>query len=259
MKLYLVMDETSFYHPDFVSDFLKKTPDEVVGAALVTKIPKKGNLERYLKTHWHLLGFREAFLLACQKYSSLINEKVLRYRRTGRNHSVRAVFERHGLDYIQVEYNINKPEYLAHIKSKAPDIIVSSNSLVFGSEVLATPKICCINRHSSLLPDYGGLWPVFQSFRAGEKYTGVSAHTMELKIDAGTVLAHQPIEIESGVSLADLYHRCFRESADVVLRAIEKVRQNDFSPSTENRKGCYFSFPTKEHWREFRARGGRFI
>ena len=259
MRLYLVIDETCFYHPDFVAEFLRKTPDEVVGAALVTKIPEKSDLERYLRTHWYYLRLREAFLLAYRKYSSALKERSCLKRGPAQYYSVRAVFEEFGVDYVDVEYDINRPEYLYHVKSKSPDIIVSSNSLIFGSELLASPKICCINRHSALLPDYGGLWPVFQAFRAGERYTGVSAHTMETKIDKGAVLAQRAVEIVPGVSLVDLYRRCFRESADVVLQAIAKVANNDFSPCTEKQQGCYFSFPTKEHWREFRKRGGRFI
>jgi hypothetical protein len=39
--IFFIIDETSFYHPDFLSDFLRKTTDTVVGIALVTKIPKK--------------------------------------------------------------------------------------------------------------------------------------------------------------------------------------------------------------------------
>ena len=63
------------------------------------------------------------------------------------------------------------------------NIIISSNSLIFKKELLSIPKICTINRHSALLPSYGGLLPVFQSFIHGEKFTGVSIHYMNNKIE----------------------------------------------------------------------------
>lgn len=259
MRLYLVIDETRFYHPDFIADLLRKTKDEVVGAALVTKILPKNSLEEYLKKNVTLLKPTEIFKLVCQRYVSAAKEKFSKPKKDGPFYSVRGVFEAFGVDYIEVEYNINQPQYLNHIRQAQPDVIISSNSLIFGKELLSLPKKCIINRHSGLLPAYGGLWPVFQAYRNGEKYTGVSVHTMEKKIDRGIVLAQKPIEISAGLTLADLYKKCFAVSADVILEALEKVRKDDLSPCTSQTNHSYFSFPTKEHWTAFRSRGGRFI
>lgn len=57
------------------------------------------------------------------------------------------------------------------------DVIISSQSLYFGKKILEIPVLCCINRHSGLLPNNGGLWPGFQAVRKGEPETGVSVHT----------------------------------------------------------------------------------
>lgn len=259
MRLYLVLDETRFYHPGFVADLVRKTTDEIIGAAVVTRIPRKNSLEEYLKRNVMLLTPFEIAKLLAQRFFMSLKEKLIRPAKDGPFCSVRAVYEYFGIDYIEVRHDINKPEYLAHIRRACPDVIVSSNSLIFGKELRSIPTRCVLNRHSSLLPSYGGLWPVFQAYRRGERFTGVSVHTMEAKIDRGVVLARRQVEIREGRTLADLYEECFSISADVVLEAIEKVRAGDITSCDELTEPSYFSFPTKAHWAEFRSRGGKFI
>jgi methionyl-tRNA formyltransferase len=116
-----------------------------------------------------------------------------------------------------------------------------------------------VNRHSALLPAYGGLWPVFQAYRCNEQHVGVSVHVMGEKIDRGLVLAQHRIPVEETDTLFDLYRKCFAASSDVLLQALDKVRERNLTQCETDQAQSYFSFPTKEHWAEFRARGGRFI
>lgn len=248
MRLYLVIDETRFYHPDFVTDLLRRTKDEIVGSAVITKVPAKSDLSLYLRSNASLLTWPEKFKLLFRQILFTI-----------KGVSVRSVLKSFHIDFIEVENDINQPEYLNAIRAKKPDIIISSNSLRFGKELLKIPTVCCLNRHSGLLPAYGGLWPVFQAFRTGEQFTGVSVHTMEEALDKGIVLAQQKIAITANDTIADLYQKCFAASADVVLAAVEKAKRSDFSSASSDSSSSYFSFPTKEHWQDFRKRGGRFI
>jgi methionyl-tRNA formyltransferase len=82
---------------------------------------------------------------------------------------------------------------------------------------------------------------------------------MKKEIDAGSVLAQKEVEIQKEDTIGDLYAKCYAISVDVLLAALEKVRREDFTPYVNNRKASYFSFPEKEHWRQFRERGGKFI
>ena len=62
MRLYLVVEETVFFHPQFVDDLIKQCRDkniEIVGASLVTAVKKKNNIERYMIEHFYYLKFSE--------------------------------------------------------------------------------------------------------------------------------------------------------------------------------------------------------
>ena len=260
MRVFLIVDEIRVYHPGFVARFLKATADQVVGAALITKVPKKNNIETYIRSHWYYLTPGEIVKLAVQRVAAAVMDKVQPLKKNkDRFYSVRSVLKHYNIEYFEVRNDINKPEYLDRIRAKAVEVIVSSNSLIFKKELLGLPSICCLNRHSALLPSYGGLWPVFQAVRSGEKHVGVTVHTMETKIDKGIVLAQKKIPVESGETIADLYKKCFEASSEVLLEALAKVAGHDFTPYPADTQPSYFSFPTKEHWLEFRERKGRFI
>tara|TARA_B100000214_G_C23919576_1_gene605363 strand:+ start:114 stop:890 length:777 start_codon:yes stop_codon:yes gene_type:complete len=258
MRLFLIIDETHFYHPSFVQELIKKTKHKIVGAGLVTKILPKNNIEYYMIRNFFYLKISELFKLATKKlYLKFKNFSTIK-KNTDSFYSVRNVFEHFEIDYFEIENDINQKHYIDKIQMKSPDIIISSNSLIFGNKILKIPKYC-INRHSALLPAYGGLWPVFQAVRKKEKKVGVSIHTMEKKIDKGILLAQKVIKIEKEDTVDTLYQKCFACSAQLVLDAIKKIEINNIQPISNNYIPSYFSFPKKRHWKQFRKTGIKFI
>lgn len=255
MKLFIVIDETVFFHPEFLQDFICKTKDEITGAALVTKIPKKSSLEWYMISHFWYLYPSEAFRLGFRQIKLKLSDQA----GWGAPHSVRHVLEHNKIPFKEVKLNINTDENLNFIRSMEPDIIISSQSLYFGRELLAIPHKCCINRHSGLLPRNGGLWPGFQAVRKAELESGVSVHVMEREIDAGQVLSQVRIPVREKETVWGIYEKCFAASADVIIEAVEKIRRSDYTPVNNGYRQEYYSFPTAEHWKEFRQRNGRYI
>ena len=262
MKVFLIIGESRFYQPDFVASFLRETKDEVVGAILVTKAPPKADLNKYIFKNLYVLRFNEIFKLGLFTIKAIILDLFARKEKDQNFYSVETVYKCFDLDYFKVESSINKKEILDRIREKNPDVIISSNPLIFKEEILSLPKICCINRHSSLLPEYGGLWPVFHALREGAKNTGVSVHTMTPEIDKGIVLAQYKVPIYKNDSVSDLYSITFRLSSLAVLDALDKIRNNDFtavnSRDHELLTPSYFSNPTKDDWAMFRENFGKF-
>lgn len=258
MRLVLVIEETSFYHPDFMASFIGQCEDQIVAVALVTKVPDKSNLELYMRKHWYFLKVSEMVKLGAQKAHAKLMDRLCRSG-SGRFYSVRTVLEYFGIAYFEVKNNINRSCYLQEFAKLNADVIISSNSLIFGEKLLAIPNLCCINRHSALLPSYGGLWPVFQAYRSGETQTGVTIHTMEKAIDKGRILSRKIVPIKPVDTIAHLYSQCFELSVDALLEALNGLRTGHFPAIDDCGVESYYSMPTKQHWQQFRERGGRFI
>lgn len=255
MKIYLVVEETVFFHPQFVENLIQLCKDEIVGASLVTAVKKQNNIERHMIEHFYYLRPSEILRMGMAQIKNIVLNIIDKKNR----YTVKSVLKHYNIPFEKVKYNINVKEHLNYIRSFNPDVILSSQSLYFGKQLLKLPKKCCINRHSGLLPRNGGLWPGFQAMRKGEAETGVSVHTMEAAIDAGIILSQIRIKIEPGETVWNIYEECFKRSAEAVIEALNKIRIDDYTPIENGYEREYYSFPTKEQWKEFRYRGGRYV
>ena len=259
MRLVFILDETSFYQPDFFARFLDRSEDDVIGVGIVKKVPVKSDLNHYMATHFYYLRPGEALRLARAKVVHRVLDRVKKPHKGDRFFSIEAVAKCYGLLHFDIYSSINEVNYIETIHGLSPDVIVSSNSLIFGRELLEIPSRCCINRHSSLLPSYGGLWPVFQAVRSGEEFVGASIHTMERKIDRGILLAQRQVRIQGYDTVGDLYEKCFAVSVDALLDALRRIARDDMEPLQNSYNLSYFSFPTADHWQQFRHRKRRFF
>jgi len=78
MKILLVVDETSFYHPSFVNELitsLKEKKNDIFGG-IVTKIKKKNNIELYIRRNFHKLYLSEILVLFSKKIFFTILNKL---------------------------------------------------------------------------------------------------------------------------------------------------------------------------------------
>lgn len=262
MRIFLVIDETNFYQPNFVADLIKEGSHEFVGCALVTKIPARNSLENYMLKNYTYLTLPEIAKLVLKKLKYKTFDLV-KITQPDTFYSVKSVLEYYNIPYFEVKDDINKPFYLQKIEGYRPELLLSSNSLYFKKKLLNIAPYC-INRHSSLLPSYGGLWPIFQALKNNEGYVGVSVHLMESKIDHGEVIAQIKIKVSKNDTVDILYQKCFAISAQVCFNAIQhlhlKANKRIFLDSTkDNSKDSYFSFPTKDDWVKFRKNQHRFI
>ena len=104
MRIFIVIDETSFFHPSFLNDLLLKIKDEVVGVALVTKIPKKSDLKRFLIKNIYLLKLSEIAKLSI----FTLKIKLLNIFNNRYYGSVKSVLLYHKIPFINVKKNINQ-------------------------------------------------------------------------------------------------------------------------------------------------------
>lgn len=255
MKVFLIIDETNFYQPNFIKDLLQYQEFEFVGCALVTKVGNKSNIENYIIRNFYLLQVKELWHLFKRKiiysFKDHFNIGV-----PNNFYSVQSVLKFFNIPYFKVKYDINTPKNLEKIKNYKPDVILSSNSLFFKKELLSIAK--CLNRHSSLLPSYGGLWPIFQALRNNEKEVGVTVHLMNSKIDSGKIVSQLKIVVNEIDTVDSLYYKCFRNSAMVCVDALNQIRGIQNTKNVEYEES-YFSFPKKEHWKDLRKLKRKFI
>jgi len=127
------------------------------------------------------------------------------------------------------------PEFVEQLKKHDADLfLVAAYSEIFKDNLLAAPKIACINVHASILPKYRGAAPIHYAIWQGEVESGVTIMKMAPKLDAGRMykIARTPItdEMTSGELtkiLADL-------GAHALWDVIEQIEAGKATPVVQN-------------------------
>jgi len=84
----------------------------------------------------------------------------------------------------------------AILSGLAPDLFFCAGfPLRLSPELLALPRLGCVNAHSSLLPKYRGPRPVFWQLMHGETQTGMTFHRMDTDFDTGPILVQHELDI----------------------------------------------------------------
>jgi methionyl-tRNA formyltransferase len=250
-RIYVIISEEPVFHPILAEGLVRElTPEhEVVGITLAIGDTRNVAFTSRLAATIGMFGPRAFLLLSLQGmvYKLLA---IIGVRQKGVPFSVKRVASRHGIPCV-TSFNVNEPSHIALLRSMHPDIIISSNGHIFRKELLSIPTLACINRHTSLLPQYGGLWPVFHAMLRDEKKTGQTIHTMTSTIDQGHILAQEQFAIDEKSTLYGVYARSFRSAAALIRVGINNLIDGKMTEMPIVSR-TYFGHPTRQEGKIFR-------
>lgn len=157
--------------------------------------------------------------------------------------------------------DVNAPEFLERLRALEVDLVISvACPQIFRRELLSLPRLGCINVHSGPLPRYRGMLPTFWVLYHHERETAVTVHRMNARLDDGPIILQEPVPIVAGETQAGLMERCKLVGGRLLAEAVALLEAGT-APELPNPRAqaTYFSFPTPEEARRFRAEGGRWL
>lgn len=252
MKILFIVDEFPFFLPEYLDKTVQllEKKHEIVGITpLVTPHGQK-TLYSYLIENVVHLGFVPVFKLGIEYMKLKLGLFSYALHLSDTPYSISQVANKHNIKTIKTK-NVNSNYYLQRISSLHPDIIVSSCSQIFKKKVLAIPKLSCINRHSALLPAYGGLFPIFQAMIHDEKMVGATVHKMVVGIDKGEVISQESFNVKKNDTLFSLYRKSYKVSVLATVDSIYRLTNGKEIRFKSTKKASYFSFPSKKDWERF--------
>ena len=137
----------------------------------------------------------------------------------------------------------NAPDVVARIRALAPDFIFSFYyRKMLGAELLGIPGRGALNMHGSLLPKYRGRVPVNWAVLHGERETGASLHYMEIKPDAGNIVAQTAVPILDDDTAFEVFQKVTVAAELTLARALPQLVAGT-APSVplDLKAGSYFS------------------
>ncbi len=119
-------------------------------------------------------------------------------------------------------------------QSIADAFVVVAYGQIFPPQILALPKLGCINLHGSILPQYRGAAPIQWSLYNGDPSTGITTMVMDKGMDTGGMLlkANTPVGLlenaqQVGTKLATM-------GADLIIETLLKLNQGAIEPITQD-------------------------
>ena len=261
MKIVIVTQEDPFYMPYFFKVLLNASPeDAIIDSVVIQKSLGKKSIWKLAKHMYEFYGIYSFIIQGIKFVCAKVIKKLYKLKLWSRSFSVEYFCSKAGVKVNSIT-DVNSEEFINYIKNNKVDLIVSvAASQIFKKQILETPKLGCINIHNAPLPDYRGMLPNFWQMYHGEEYSVMTIHEMVEKVDAGRIILQEKTRIEPGMTLDRLIKITKKKNAEALVKVLEMFNREEveYKPLPD-KKGSYFSFPTKDVVKEFRKRGYKII
>jgi methionyl-tRNA formyltransferase len=161
---------------------------------------------------------------------------------------VGAVAARAGLPTLK-PVKIRTPEFLAELKSFAPDLlVVAAYGRILPNPVLEAPRLMPINVHASLLPRHRGAAPIEGAILAGDRECGVTIMRVIERMDAGPILLQRAIALAADETQGTLKEKLAELGAQALIEAIAQFRTGKIIETPQDETlATYTTQIEKEH------------
>jgi len=194
------------------------------------------NIRRFLE------GF--GYITAIKICISILMAKILNILAIYRFYSVKKVASVYDIPIICVK-KLHSQEVYKIIDQISPDIVFTQVTQLVKKTLL--DKSVFWNKHCSLLPSYGGVYPVFWSMLNSECYLGVTIHKMDESFDTGTILSQAQIP-NVNLTFFEAYHQLYDLAGNLI---IDLLISNKGKALGKDVKKSYFSFPNSQAKKQF--------
>jgi len=248
-----------FTHGDYAWSFptwantlpILKERHDIIGIYLFSR--KMGHLKGLQIPQWFLRVFGPVNCLLLSAYS--MKTRLMQVSGPVRGWDQLASRYDVPLHYADTPHSQHVCEW---VKENRVDIILIMVWHILKKEIIESPRIGIINKHTALLPSYRGVFPFFCARLKGDPI-GITFHEVDVGIDTGAILLQERCpereDAHSGPSLLRFYIETFSRYPSMVLHAIERLGEGHHIPLAAGVTPSYYGFPTRNDYRQFKKAG----
>lgn len=145
-----------------------------------------------------------------------------------------------GLSVSKPDSLRRNPDLLRALSETLPDAaVVVAYGKILPPEILALPRLGCVNAHASLLPRHRGASPIQAAILAGDRETGVVTMRMEAGLDTGPIYLERRVPIGEKEDAGSLSRRLSREGADLVVETLRGLAAGTLAPHPQEGEPSY--------------------
>lgn len=144
-----------------------------------------------------------------------------------RRSAVKIFAEEHGLNILQPS-NLKDVIFLDQLRALNADLQIVVAFRMLPKVVWNMPKIGTFNLHASLLPEYRGAAPINWVIINGETKTGATTFFINEKIDTGSILLQEQIEILDTMDVGDLHDELMVLGSKLIIKTVELLKTGNY-------------------------------
>jgi methionyl-tRNA formyltransferase len=138
--------------------------------------------------------------------------------------------------------SLRQTDAIAEFRTLASDLmIVVAYGLILPPEVLAIPRLGCVNIHASLLPRWRGAAPIQRALQAGDLETGITLMQMDAGLDTGEILMQARCEILPADTAQMLHDRLAALGARCIVDALGDLLERRLHPVPQDESGATYA------------------
>lgn len=254
MKIVILTLDDYFFLPAFFKVFLRERASQVVHLLILSPRGYYKSARKTLKKVIILYGIsgllRLFIMLIFKNIASLFAYLI---RNPNLCSSVKILARLYHIPYRKID-DIGEEKVTELLKLIKPDIIFSvSLPQLIPARLFSIPKYGIFNIHTSLLPKYRGVLPVFWALLNGETKIGSTVHMVNEKIDYGDIIIQDTFEVEPEDTLEKCMEKGKVLGAKLAIRCLELIERGTMQATKKDYTGAgYYSFPTREDVVNFR-------
>ncbi len=154
---------------------------------------------------------------------------------------VKTAAENLGIPLFQPE-RIKAIESEDRIRSVQPDLlVVAAYGQILPANLLAIPRLGCVNVHASLLPRHRGPAPVAWAILSGDEETGVTIMEMETGVDTGPIIAQRRLKIDPAETAVSLEARLAEAGAALLVETLPGIVSGSVERRPQRAEGVTYA------------------
>lgn len=163
---------------------------------------------------------------------------------------------------IESVSDFNDTQFLDHLRSLEPDIVLIRIGTILRLKFLLIPKFGTFCIHSSLLPSFGGIAAEFHAMRLSESSFGTTIFRVSEQLDRGDILLQAcPLTFNKSCLMSAIVENNVAAS-HLLLSFVDSIQRDPGcfkDPLKPTSAASYFSWPTGQQVNEFRVHKLRFF
>jgi len=119
--------------------------------------------------------------------------------------------------------------------------VVIAFGQILPADLLALPRLGCINVHASLLPRWRGAAPIQRAVMAGDTASGVCIMQMDTTLDTGPVFAQRSINLASDETAGSLHDKLADLGSRLLVETLPKIADGTLRPTPQPTDGVSYA------------------